>query len=90
MLVRSLNPTAFAAGVLKPDDVIMQFDGIDISCDGTVAFRTGERIAFSYLISKKFVGDTAQLQVLRDGQVRRWCSRAAGAAFEILAYREFM
>lgn len=71
MLIRALNPTAFAAGVLKPDDVLMRFDGVDISCDGTVAFRTGERIAFSYLISNKFVGDTAQLRVLRDGKVRR-------------------
>jgi hypothetical protein len=31
-------------------------------------FRTGERIAFSHLISKKFVGEKARLEVLRDGQ----------------------
>jgi hypothetical protein len=30
--------------------------------------RTGERIAFSHLISKKFVGDAANLQVLRRGK----------------------
>lgn len=30
--------------------------------------RTGERIAFSHLISNKFVGETARLQVLRNGE----------------------
>jgi hypothetical protein len=30
--------------------------------------RTGERIAFSYLISNKFVGESARVVVLRDGQ----------------------
>lgn len=30
--------------------------------------RTGERIAFSYLISNKFVGEEATLGVLRNGQ----------------------
>lgn len=30
--------------------------------------RTGERIAFSHLISKKFVGETARLELLREGQ----------------------
>jgi len=34
-----------------------------------VPFRTGERIAFSYLISQKYVGDEAELEVLRDGKV---------------------
>lgn len=33
-----------------------------------VSPRTGERIAFSHLISKKFVGETATLDVLREGQ----------------------
>jgi hypothetical protein len=38
--------------VLRPHDVITAFDGVDISNDGTVAFREGERICFSYLISQ--------------------------------------
>ncbi len=67
VLIRSVNPTSAAASVLRPDDVLLSFDGTPISNDGTVPFRTGERIAFSYLISNKFVGDTAQLEVLRGG-----------------------
>ncbi|GIM06582.1 hypothetical protein Vretimale_10808 [Volvox reticuliferus] len=68
VLVRSLNPTSAAAKVLQPDDVLLSFDGTPISNDGTVPFRTGERIAFSYLITSKFVGDSARLDVWRGGK----------------------
>lgn len=51
--MRSVNPTSAAAAVLRPDDVLLAFDGTEIASDGTVAFRTGERIAFSHLISNK-------------------------------------
>jgi len=69
VLVRNVNPTSAAAVALCSDDVVLSFDGIDISNDGTVPFRTGERIAFSYLISNKFVGDECVLRVLRKGEV---------------------
>ncbi len=68
-------------------------DGIEIASDGTVPFRTGERIAFSYLISTKFVGDECSMRVLREGQtldVRlRWGpgrkGRGAGSEGEVSA-----
>lgn len=69
VLVRKLNPTSPAASVLRPEDVILEFDNVEIANDGTVPFRTGERIAFSYLISNKYVGDTASIQILRDGEI---------------------
>ncbi|WIA13005.1 hypothetical protein OEZ85_006615 [Tetradesmus obliquus] len=68
VLIRRVNPTSAAAQHLRADDVLMSFDGQDIACDGTVPFRTGERIAFSYLISNKFVGEAARVVVLRDGK----------------------
>lgn len=34
-------------------DVIVSFDGVRVGCEGTVPFRSSERIAFRYLISKK-------------------------------------
>ncbi|KXZ44654.1 hypothetical protein GPECTOR_64g148 [Gonium pectorale] len=68
VLVRGVNPSSAVAGVLRPDDVLLSFDGTPISNDGTVPFRTGERIAFSHLITSKFVGDVARLGVLRGGQ----------------------
>eukprot|EP00878_Enallax_costatus_P022522 GHUV01023896.1.p1 GENE.GHUV01023896.1~~GHUV01023896.1.p1 ORF type:complete len:352 (+),score=75.57 GHUV01023896.1:1558-2613(+) len=68
VLIRRVNPTSAAAQQLRADDVLMSFDGQEIASDGTVPFRTGERIAFSHLISNKFVGETARLKVLRNGE----------------------
>ncbi|CAK0742846.1 hypothetical protein CVIRNUC_001425 [Coccomyxa viridis] len=68
VLVRSIWPTSPVSKEVKPDDIIMRFDGVDIACDGTVPFRRGERIAFSYLISQKYTGESAQLDILRGGE----------------------
>lgn len=39
-----------------------------VTNDGTVPFRTGERIAFTYLISQKYTGETATVDILRNGE----------------------
>lgn len=67
VLVAHVSATSCSAGILRPNDVLLEFDGNAISSDGTVAFRTGERIMFSYLVSQRFVGDTVPLTVLRGG-----------------------
>ncbi|CAH9133952.1 unnamed protein product [Cuscuta epithymum] len=67
VLVRKVEPTADAHNVLKEGDVIVSFDGVRVGCEGTVPFRSTERIAFRYLISQKFAGDTAQLGIIRAG-----------------------
>ena len=69
-MVRRIEPTTDCARVLKRHDVLLAFDGVPIAGDGTVPFRTGERIAFSYLVSQKFVGDEAALRVLSGGAER--------------------
>ena len=68
VMVRKVQPTGDAANILREGDILMSFDGIEIASDGTVPFRSGERIAFSYLTSQKFSGDECELRVLRDGQ----------------------
>ena len=68
VLVRRVHPCSHAAGALVPGDVLQRFDGVEVACDGTVPFRSGERIAFSYLTSQKFVGDVCTLDVLRGGE----------------------
>ncbi|CAN1199931.1 Protease Do-like 2, chloroplastic, partial [Linum perenne] len=54
VLVRRTEPTADAKRVLKEGDVIVSFDNIRVGCEGTVPFRSNERIAFRYLISQKY------------------------------------
>ncbi|KAL7602098.1 hypothetical protein Lser_V15G27350 [Lactuca serriola] len=67
VLVRRVEPTSGASNVLKEGDVIVSFDGVDVGSEGTVPFRSTERIAFRYLISQKFTGDTAEVGIIRAG-----------------------
>ncbi|KAL8457720.1 hypothetical protein ACS0TY_034731 [Phlomoides rotata] len=66
--IRRVDPTSPEFEVLKPSDIILSFDGVDIANDGTVPFRHGERIGFSYLVSQKYTGDSAAIKVLRNSQ----------------------
>ncbi len=59
-----------ARGLLRPEDVILSIDGKSIANDGTIEFRKGERTSFKYLVQSKFIGDTLELQVLRDGELK--------------------
>ncbi|KAK4482218.1 hypothetical protein RD792_009360 [Penstemon davidsonii] len=68
VLVQKIEPTSDASNVLKEGDVIVSFDNIRVGCEGTVPFRSSERIAFRYLPSQKFTGDVAELGIIRRGQ----------------------
>lgn len=68
VMVRNVLPTSHAYGKIHVGDIIMSFDGIQVANDGTVPFRSGERIAFSYLTSQKFSGDECNLVLLREGK----------------------
>lgn len=71
VLVRKVEPTSDAINVLKEGDVIVSFDGVNVGCEGTVPFRSTERIAFRYLISQKFAGDVAELGIIRGGALMK-------------------
>ncbi|XP_019197315.1 PREDICTED: protease Do-like 9 [Ipomoea nil] len=64
--IRRIDPTSPESKVLKPSDIILSFDGVHIANDGTVPFRHGERIGFSYLVSQKYTGDSSAIKVLRN------------------------
>ncbi|OIW19018.1 hypothetical protein TanjilG_10579 [Lupinus angustifolius] len=70
--IRRIEPTAPESNVLKPSDVILSFDGVNIANDGTVPFRHGERIGFSYLVSQKYTGDRALVKVLRNSEILKF------------------
>lgn len=69
IMIRAIEPTSCSFGVLEEGDVLLEFEGTEIACDGTIPFRKGERIAFGHLISQKFIGDEAKVKVLRKGAV---------------------
>ena len=68
IMVKEVVPTAASHGILLPNDVIFEIDGIPVANDGKVPFRRGERVALACYIQTKFVGDTVRLQVLRNGR----------------------
>lgn len=68
ILVTRVCPASSAAKVLKPGDVLLAFDGEEISNDATIKFRKFERVLYSWLVAQKFYGDKAQLTVLRERQ----------------------
>ncbi|KAI7836909.1 hypothetical protein COHA_009241 [Chlorella ohadii] len=68
VLVRSVSEASSEASVLKPDDIILAIDGVDVGNDGTVPFRHGERVDFKYVVTQKHIGDRMRLKVLRGGQ----------------------
>ncbi|KAL6541960.1 Protease Do-like 9 [Orobanche gracilis] len=72
VLVRRIYPTSPQYKVLKPSDIILSFDDSDIANDGTVPFRHGERIGFSYLVSQKYTGDCAEIKVLRNSIILKF------------------
>ncbi|CAN4101195.1 unnamed protein product [Withania somnifera] len=68
ILVHKVEPTSDISNVVKEGDVIVSFDGVHVGCEGTVPFRSSERIAFRYLISQKFTGDSVELGIIRAGE----------------------
>jgi S1-C subfamily serine protease len=70
VLVTRIEPTSCFASALAAGDVLLSVDGKPIGCDGTVAFRPGERIAFEHLITQRFVGEVAKLTFQRAGALR--------------------
>ncbi|XP_057470889.1 protease Do-like 10, mitochondrial isoform X3 [Actinidia eriantha] len=68
VLVNEINPLSDAHKVLKKDDILLTFDGVPIANDGTVPFRSRERITFDHLVSMKIPNETANVKVLRNGE----------------------
>eukprot|EP00899_Mesostigma_viride_P028424 jgi/Mesvir1/8767/Mv02684-RA.2 len=68
VLLRRIQPTAPAAEKLSCSDILLSFDGVPIANDGTVPFRDGERISFSYLVSQKYTEEETELGILKNGK----------------------
>ena len=73
--IRRVEPTSPASAELHEGDILMSFEGTDIANDGTVPFRSGERISFSYLISQKYTDDQVSPQRFSawDTKIRESC-----------------
>lgn len=83
VLVREIPGASHEADVLRVDDIITSIDGVQVRVltvlvmlstraqvanDGSVPFRSSERVNFKFLVTQKFVGDSLSLSVLRQGK----------------------
>ncbi|XP_058198013.1 protease Do-like 9 isoform X3 [Rhododendron vialii] len=77
VLITEVKPNYPESAILKPNDVILSIDGININNDGTVPFLRGRRIEFSYLIGKKYVGDKIVIKVRRGFEICEFITELA-------------
>lgn len=66
IMVQEVVPTSYSKGILQPNDVICQVDGISVGNDGKIPFRRGERVSLACYIQTKFLGDTVKIKVWRN------------------------
>jgi S1-C subfamily serine protease len=68
VLITRVAYESSAWGKLSPGDVILEVEGQELANDGTVPFVGGERIMFAFFLVDKFIGDAADMKILRDGR----------------------
>ncbi|OEH75383.1 putative trypsin [Cyclospora cayetanensis] len=68
VLVKKVDGASFARDVLQRGDIVLAVNGNRVASDGSVPFRNGERILFSWLFAQLFVGDRCSLTILRRGR----------------------
>jgi hypothetical protein len=66
-LVNKVFPDSPAEGLIFQDDVVVALDGYVVEEDGTVEFRRGERTFLGYIWQQKHIGDTVNVDIVRNG-----------------------
>ncbi|KAG5514654.1 hypothetical protein RHGRI_035901 [Rhododendron griersonianum] len=77
VLIMEVMPDYPESDVLNRYDILSRIDGIKIRSDGTVPFKQGRRVDFTYLITKKYVGDEVVLEVLRNSKKQEFTVKLA-------------
>eukprot|EP01025_Chloroclados_australasicus_P065313 TRINITY_DN8908_c0_g2_i2.p1 TRINITY_DN8908_c0_g2~~TRINITY_DN8908_c0_g2_i2.p1 ORF type:complete len:346 (-),score=34.01 TRINITY_DN8908_c0_g2_i2:661-1698(-) len=67
IMIREVDPLSPASKILKPKDVVLEVDGVQIADDASIMFRDDERVEFLHLIRQKHIGDMVRLKILRNG-----------------------
>jgi S1-C subfamily serine protease len=70
VLVRYVIPNCSSDGYLQEGDIILKIDDFDLANDKTVEFRLNERTNYQYCIERKQLGQSVNLEILRNGDRR--------------------
>lgn len=65
-IINQVSDKGCAAGKLLVGDILMAIDGVAVSEDGDVVLRGQELLGLEYMFTKKTVGETVQVTVLRE------------------------
>jgi S1-C subfamily serine protease len=65
-LINKVSDKGCADGKLLVGDILMAIDGVAVSEDGDVVLRGQELLDFEYMFTKKTMGETVQVTVLRE------------------------
>ncbi len=69
VLITGVAPAVTNVMPLRAGDVILALDGADIANNGTVALRKGERVDLGFAVSRKMLGESCTVKLLRDGRL---------------------
>jgi len=68
VVINKIIPVSPASKVVRAGDILHSIDGSIIANNGTVHFRNGERVYLNYLFVRKFVGESCNCEIIRDGK----------------------
>ena len=68
VLVTGIGFESSAWKKIELGDVLLEIDGVEVDCDGTVPLRRGEPVDFSYAITMHQVGEKLPLTIWRRGK----------------------
>ena len=69
VLINQIIPGSPSDGNLQVDDVLLSIGDYEVGNDGTIEFRTNERTQLTYVVQEKQIGESVQLEILREGEI---------------------
>lgn len=84
LLITSVAQEGGAEGILEVDDVLLSVAGARVFNDGRITLRDNSRIGVGYEISRRQVGESLPLTVLRDGRVIKKAVTLTSHEFKVI------
>ena len=67
VLVYGIGEGSIAEGIIQKYDILLKVDGHPVSSDGSIEFRSNERVDVSYCIDRHQIGDIINIELFREG-----------------------
>ncbi len=71
VLMRQVPWGSSACGVIRPRDIVLAIDGVPINAEGYYEHPRFGRLEYTQLLAEKAVGESVEVELLRDGEIRR-------------------